>query len=176
MIKDRKKKGFTLIETIIYIALVSVLSTIVIESLLYTVKDFYAVRLSRELNQSMTVAMERLYYEMRNSYDVDVSRTTFDANIGRLTLLKHDPVTNTNTSVEFYVTPENGLAVREGGVEKGTLTSSRITATSFRVRDLTVNQYPHTIKVEITLTATNAQGETSHVDANPVVAIRGTVH
>lgn len=143
-----KKSGFTLVEMIIYIAFFAVLSVLAIEAIMIVMKSFYTLRLTQNINQSATTALERMSREVRNAYDIDTAGSTFTTNPGHLTLRTKDSG-GANTTVEFYVS--NGqVGIKEGGVDKGSLMTKSTTVTNLVFRQITTTN-SKAIKIEMSL-------------------------
>lgn len=96
------RRGFTLVEMIVYIAIFSILSLSAVNGTLQTMKAFYSMRAAQNVNQSATTALDRMVFEIRNAYDIDRENSTLGTSPGRLMLLVKDASGNSNT-VEFYV-------------------------------------------------------------------------
>lgn len=141
-------RGFTLVEMIIYIAFFAILSLLAIQATIVVMNSFYTLRLTQNINQSASVALERMSREIRNAYDIDDAQSTFGANPGRLTLKTKDSTDN-DTTIEFYVS--NGkIGIKEGGVDKGVLMTKNATTTNLVFRKIdTVNS--QAVKIEMTL-------------------------
>lgn len=144
-------RGFSLTEMVIYVAILSVLTIVTVNSVFSTIRAFAEFRVSRDLNSSGTSLMERLTREIRMAHGVDAPNSTLGTNPGRLTLLTKD-AGGVDTTVEFYI-ENNALKIREGGVAMGALTSSSTSVTNFIVRSLS-NPKSSAIKAEIVLTST----------------------
>lgn len=143
-----KKSGFTLVEMIIYIAFFAVLSVLAIEAIMVVMKSFYTLRLTQNINQSATTALERMSREIRNAYDIDTAGSTFNTNPGLLTLRTKDSG-GANTTIEFYVS--NGqVGIKEGGVDKGSLMARSTTVTNLVFRQITTTN-SKAIKIEMSL-------------------------
>lgn len=145
------KKGFSLVEMVIYAVILSILTIVTINSTFSIVRSFTEFRVARDLNSSASSLVERVTREIRTAHGIDGAQSTFDASPGRLTLLTKDSG-GADTTVEFYV--ENGiLKIKEGGVAMGALISSSTAVTNFVVRSLS-NPKSSAIKTELGLTAT----------------------
>lgn len=146
--KSNKKSGFTLVEMIIYIAFFAVLSVLAIEALMVVMKSFYTLRLTQNINQSATTALERMSREIRNAYDIDTAGSTFNTNPGHLTLRTKDAF-GANTTMEFYVSG-NQIGIKEGGVDKGFLVAKSTTVTNLVFRQITTTN-SKAVKIEMSL-------------------------
>lgn len=165
-------RGFTLVEMVIYIAFFAVLSTLAVEATITVMKSFYSLRLTQSVNQSATVALERMSREVRNAYDVDTSNSTFNTNPGRLTLNTKD-ASGTNTTIEFYVS-SNQLMLKEGGVDKGSLFSKNVTVTNL-VFHLITTTNSKAIKIEMTLRDERGTLQQT-VKFYDTIILRGSIH
>ena len=128
--KRRNQRGFTLVETLIYVSFLAAFSSLVITSLLLVTKNFYVLRLERELRQSGTVASERILRETRNAYELDIANSDLHVAQGRIILRKKD-LNRNNTTVEFYIDDNSQISLREGGVDKGVLLGKNVRVVSF---------------------------------------------
>lgn len=168
----KKQSGFTLVEMIIYIAFFALLSTLAVEATLVVMKSFYTLRLTQSVNQSATVALERLSREIRNAYDIDVTQSTFGTNPGRLMLNTKD-ASGANTTMEFYVAGGQ-LGLREGGVDKGALVTKSVILTNLVFRSIATPN-SKAIKIEATLQDSRSV-MTQTVKFYDTIVLRGSVH
>ncbi len=82
-------KGYTLVEAIIYIAILAILSIVFI-SLLFTMTQSYTkFRLERDLASSASLGLERLARETRQAKSIDLA-STLGSHPGRLFLKTTD--------------------------------------------------------------------------------------
>lgn len=166
-----RQKGFSLVEMIIYIAFFAVLSLVAMQATLTIMRSFYVIRLTQTINQSATVALERMSREIRNAYDVDDVASVFGVNPGSLTLRTED-ASGANTTIEFFVS-NNQLRIREGGVDKGVLLAKNVTVTNLVFRDITT-LHSRAVKIEMTLRNTRA-GDTRDLVLYDTIVLRGTI-
>lgn len=143
-------RGFTLIEMVVYAAVLGVLSVLAMNSTLIMTQVYSSLRASRDLNQSATTVLERMTREIRTANAIDAS-SVINANPSDLVLNTKDSG-GANTTVEFYVL--NGLInIKEGGVAQGTLMTSSTQVDNFVVRTITSTNFK-AVKIELTMTAT----------------------
>lgn len=141
-------RGFTLVEMIIYIAFFAVLSLLAMQATIAVMRSFYVMRLTQNINQSATVALERMSREVRNAYDIDETQSTLGSSPGRLTLKTEDAM-GTNTTIEFYVSNDQ-VRVKEGGVDRGSFLTKNTTVTNLIFRKITTLN-SQAVKIEMTL-------------------------
>ncbi len=167
-----RTRGFTLVETVIYIAFVAILSVLATEATMIMMRSFYTLRLTNNINQSATVALERMSREIRNSYDIDATESTLGANPGRLTLKTKDSV-GSNTTIEFYISGGQ-IRIKEGGGDKGSLMTKNATVTNLVFRQIaTINS--KAIKIELTLRDVYGAIQKDSNFYNTIV-LRGSAH
>ncbi len=129
-----KKSGYSLVETIIYIALLCILISAIIWSTASIVKAYKKMRTIRDVENSAVAAMDRMEREIRDADSVNASQSTFGTSNGVLTLNGNTP-TGTSETLKFYLT--NGvLYVDQNGTQLGPLTLSDVT-----VSNLTFNYF-----------------------------------
>lgn len=175
------KRGFTLVEMIIYVAFFAVLSVLSINATILVMKSFYTLRINQSISQSATTALERMSREIRNAYDIDTLNTTPLTSPGRLTLLTKTD-TGALTTAEFYVTAGNQINMKVGGVDKGSLMTKTVTATNLVFRLITTANASTTIskavKIEMTLrdSRDTRSGFTKTVKYYDTIVLRGSMH
>ncbi len=73
--KINKNKGYAILETLFYIALLVVLTTVVLNSMLVMMKSFKETKIKNELVQSSFI-MERISREVRKALDINTINAT----------------------------------------------------------------------------------------------------
>src|SRR3989344_4016883 len=76
--------GYTLIETVIYVALIGVMAVFVVSSVIYMFRAFASVRVERNISMSGDVAMEAMVREIRAATSTDLAVSVFNAHPGVL--------------------------------------------------------------------------------------------
>ena len=167
----RLSSGFSLVEIIIYVAFFAVLSLVAMQATFTVMRSFYVIRLTQSVNQSATVALERMSREIRNAYDIDDVGSSFGTNPGRLTLRTED-VLGVNTTIEFYMSGDQ-LHIREGGIDKGALLAKNVTVDNLVFYPIaTLNS--RAVKIEMTLRNTRA-GDTRIITVYDTIVLRGAL-
>ena len=82
------KKGFTLLELLVYIALIAVILVASIDFMWSIMNTRTKSNVTQETQQIARLVMDRIAYEIRGAEDVvkDGGESTFDANPGKITL------------------------------------------------------------------------------------------
>lgn len=113
-----KSSGYTLMEAVVYVAILAVFSVIAVNAIIIILGSFRHVRAERTVNTAATVAFERMVRDTRTAESITTLQSTFDTNPGRLTLVNPD-----TSTTEFYI-EGSALKVKENGAYAGTLTAS----------------------------------------------------
>ncbi len=145
-----RKKGFSLIEMTIYVFFVGTFSVLALNGVFQAIEVFADFRMTRNLNSTAEVILDRVTREVRQAYDVDQAESSFSAHPGKLTLKTIDP-SDVDTTVEFYI-DSGSVKIKEGGVEQGLLGSSDVAVDIF-VFDFISNANAKAIKTRLQLTA-----------------------
>ena len=170
-LKDKtQKKGFSLIEVLLYVGLFTMLSVMSMSALFQTIKAFNDLRISRDINDSSVKVMERLTRDVKSATAVDIANSTFGSSPGRLTLSTVN-ASGTLMTVEYYVTGSS-LHVKENGVDKGSLMSSKTTINALVFYYINTGA---TLGVKIDLHLSSARGVVSDIDHfYDTIELRGT--
>ena len=148
-----KNRGLTLVEMIVYIAVLILLTTAIVNSIVSLSLTYRQFKVAKRVGQSAMLAMERISREIRNADSVDTAQSLLDAHPGALQLNATTPG-GTARIVKFYL--EDGtLKVSENGVAQGPLISSRASTTNLVFR-LIPTPNSEAVKIEMTITATSS--------------------
>lgn len=125
------RKGFSLIEMVVYVAILVFMLIIVIEVVFSITRANRTLKSARAIELSAVTALERINREVRNADTIDTAASTFGANPGTLSLDGRDAL-GAAYSVEFYLSAGK-VRVRENGADAGplTLASSSVTSLIF---------------------------------------------
>ncbi|MEK7585108.1 MAG: type II secretion system protein [Patescibacteria group bacterium] len=155
------QRGYTLIEAIIYVAILAMLCVTFISLLFAMTRSYTSFRLAREITDSALIALERMTYEIRRASSIDLAQSTLDTHPGHLTLNTTDE-NDAPTTIEFYLTADNILLIEEGGAGQTASTSAaRITVENLVFKQINTTE-GEAVKVELTLS--NNQGQVSRTE------------
>ena len=114
--KTQNKNGFSIIEIMVYLAIFTALSVLVINSFIVILSSFNITNMNRKLLESSTVSMERISREIRQA-------KTADTTVAGVLNLTGDTATK--------IAKENGsLNLYKNNVLQGNLLGQNITITS----------------------------------------------
>lgn len=173
------QKGFTLVETIIYVALFTVLSLAVVSSLVLTTDAARAARINYSLQNEGYGAMEAVARLVRQASALDQGASVFDSDDGKIIITVPDSVGNT-TLYEIAVTdsyytvnsPNNGVrAVQVRDFSQSlpqAYTSSRIEVEILRFRRVQTGA-GIAVSIQLTLRDTRSKTQKSATFYNTVI-------
>ena len=141
--KTQNKKGFSIIEVMVYLAIFTALSILVINSFIFILSSFNVTNMNRKLLESGTVSMERISRDIRQSNSIDASTTST-----MLVLNSHD---ESNNSIVIKFISENGnLNLYINNALQGNLLGQKLTVTNLVFNRITTSA-SSAVKVQMTL-------------------------
>ena len=166
--KINKNKGYSLIEIVVYLAIFSALSVLVINSFIVILGSFNTTRANRDLLQSGSKTMERLSREIRQAESVDLVNSTLGSSPGVLQLNSRDSA-GTAMTVRFAIASGN-LNLYENGTLVDNLVTENISPTSLIFRRITTTN-GDAVKIELTVQDTSSSKTENFYNT---VILRGT--
>lgn len=163
--------GYSLIETVMYIALFVLLASVLVGTLFGMTSAYREIRVNDDLLDSSSVAMERMTREIRDAVSIDTGASTFGATPGTLTLNSLDG-SGAPKTVEFNVAGSGALDILDStdGTARD-LTGGHVVVTSLVFRNVTT-AIGSAVKVEATFQSVRAPGQT--VTESGTAMLRGS--
>ncbi len=156
-IKNSKKnfngKGFSLIEVIIYVALLAVLIGAITWSIGSILHTYNRMKDERDMESSAISSMDRMVKEIRNAKSVDLLHSATSTSNGYLTLNGFDSV-GSSTVIKFYLS-NSRVYVDQAGIQLGPLTLENILVPSLVFRYFT-NASSSGVKIELGLQSSSS--------------------
>jgi type II secretory pathway pseudopilin PulG len=119
---SNSKKGFSLMEMIIYIAILVLILVVVINILFNIISSQKKFKTARSVENSAAYTLDRINREIRDATTIDTAGSIFNANPGKLMLNSTDSNGNART-VEFFISSST-VHIKENGVDLGRLTQA----------------------------------------------------
>lgn len=166
-IKLNKKKGISLIEIIIYIAIFSMISILVMNSFIVVLSSFSAVRVNHDLLNSGNNTMEKISREIRQAKNVDLVNSVFNSNSSILTLTAVDGI-----STVKFIKEGGDLNYYRNGVLVGNLLVEKVSLNAFRLTHI-VTTKGEAVVIEITVQSIRGKINKTEKFYNTVV-VRGS--
>ncbi len=169
MKKQKTIQGFSLAEILVYVAIFSAMSVVVIQAYIVITSSFSATRTARDLLESGSTAMERISREVRQASSIDTANSTFGSNPGVLALMSTDSGGASET-VKFS-TASGALNLYYNGSLVSNLLGQNISVTNLVFRRI-VTVKGEAVKVEMTLTDTRSKNAPTELFYDTII-LRG---
>lgn len=166
-LRSKDISGYSLVEMVIYLAILSVVSLIVINTILSFSQSYGNLRALRLLDHSASSALERMTRDIRSATSVDTANSALGVSPGVLTLLTSASATTT----KFYVL-NNILQVDVNNASSGPLTVSKSSITNLTFTKLS-NGTTTAVKIDMTVSATDGTVSKSKNYHSTVVVLKG---
>ncbi len=147
-IQRNGQRGFSLTETIVYIAILAIISTAFTVTSVTLLKTFAYVRASSDLAQTATFALERMTREIRFAYNVDTGGSVLLVHPGTLALDTLD--TSGSPSTALFTLSGGQLMLIEGGGTPTPLTRNGVTITNLTFTH-TLGTFTEAVRIDLTL-------------------------
>lgn len=145
--KLKPDSGYTLVEAIIYIAILAALTVTFISLLFIMTRSHTKFRLERDIASSASLGLERLAREARQAASVDLA-SALGSHPGRL-LLNTTDENGAATTVDFYLS-DGTLMVKQGSALAASTTAARIRVDNLVFRQINTAE-SSAVKIEMTL-------------------------
>lgn len=155
-----RKKGVSLLETIIYVSILAMIFVVVINTVIVVSNSFGKARVKRNITAQGGAALERILREARLADSVDIIGSTLGVHPGELHLNTIvGPNDETKTTRNFSL-QGNDLMIREGTSEAVALTSG-VEITNLVFYFLTASTTSEAIRIEMALSDSAGRFQTS---------------
>jgi hypothetical protein len=166
---SRKKNGYSLVEMIIYVTILSVFTWTIINTVLSLSESYRTLLALRIVDNTGITAMERMTRDIRAASSVDTTNSTLGSNPGVLTLI--DTANGVSTTTKFYIA-SGTLKVDVNSVYDGPLSDAGVTITNLVFRQLTSST---TAAVKIDMTVQGVDGPITETKSYHSTVILGGV-
>ena len=168
MTNNKLTKGYSLAEMIIYIAILSIVSILVINTVLSFTRGYRDVMALRMIDHSSLDVMERITRDIRSATQIDNVNSVFGTNPGVLMLVS--TVNGVSTVTKFYL--EKGIIKLDiNGSYFGPLTLFNTTVNSLVFTKLD-SGISNAVKIDMTVSST-AGGVTKTKTYHSTIVLRG---
>lgn len=148
-VKCSAKGGFTLLEALLYVVLLVIISVFVVGAILSMARAASEVRLSRAINNSAAVSLERMVRDIREADEIDETGSIFGTHPGRLTLRASDDDGN-STTTEFELDADDILTVEVNAGGQAPLTAEELEVSNLIFRQI-VSSSSRAVKIELAM-------------------------
>ncbi|MEK7567224.1 MAG: hypothetical protein AAB527_03780 [Patescibacteria group bacterium] len=153
--ENRKLKiasGYSLIETVVYAAILATLAIFVVNTLIISFKAFNQGRTNRRIVIDAETALERIVRESRMASSVDEAQSIFDSSQSNLVLNSQVSAEDAASIVKKFFISGGRLAFQEGAGSARFLTAPNTSVSSFVVSK-SDSAHSQSVKVSLVLVA-----------------------
>ena len=163
--------GYSLIETVVYVALFVLLAAVLVGTLYGMDSAYRQIRANDDLLDSAELSMGRMMLEIRSATGIDTGASTFGTSPGVLTLNSLD-ASGAPKTVKFDLS-SGALEVLDSTVgTPADLTGGQVEVTSLVFRDIATTATSSAVRVEATFTSLRAPA--TSVTETDTAVLRGS--
>ncbi len=161
--------GVTLVEVLLYSALLAVLSVALINCLLVMLRSYTETRVNDDLLESAQVSLERISREVRSGTGADTATSVFGTSPGILKINTTDSGGTAKT--EQFDVSSGALRFTDNGTLSGNITGAHVSVTSLIFRNITTTA-GSAVRIELTLRSLRSSSNKS-ITVYDTIAFRG---
>ncbi len=99
---QQKQKGFSIMEIIIYLALLIIVSVLIIQSIISLFKNYNIVKTNQDLESTAINILDKINRDVKNTQDISIDKSVFLNPHGTLFL-----VNSSSSTIKFVLENEN---------------------------------------------------------------------
>ena len=132
MKKNTPNKGFTIIETLVYMSLLVVIGLVVVDSTVSLFASYSQVRVAQDMETTAIQVLDKISRDVRNATSIVENQSSFNIPESYVTLTVPNSLGGSD-SIKYYAS--NGkVSVDKNGVYLGTLSLPSITVNNFELK------------------------------------------
>ncbi|MBU3668442.1 MAG: hypothetical protein FGM57_00575 [Candidatus Taylorbacteria bacterium] len=148
MRKQNVQQGVSIVETLIYMALLAVIALGLVQGMYSLTTSYRNVRVYRSIETASVQSMDRIIRDIRSATGINTSQTSYNVSQGSLSLNTVDS-NGTGMTVRYYLaTTTSQIMVEENGSLLGPITPSDMSVDSLIFRSYATTT-SSAIKVEM---------------------------
>ena len=152
------QRGFSLVEMLFYVALLSLSLLAVMQTLVVVTRSYGVFKAAQHIEQEASAAGERMIREIRDANGINDAGSALSSHPGKLLLTSTD-ASGVPRTVEFSLSGSQ-LSLKENGVVTGLLTSPKTSISTLVFRKITTTRSKG-IKIEMILQAGSGVASTT---------------
>lgn len=157
--KKVKQKGFTLVEILVYVSVLTVISVSIVSFLFWAIKTNAKSRTAAEISDNARRAMETMVYEIRQATGVYTPTSIFDASPGQLSLeTKINPLDNEIKTYEDFYLADGKLYLKKEGTAPEQITSDQIRVSNLIFKYVGFSGNLASVQIDLRVEDTNSSG------------------
>ncbi len=146
--QKNSKRGVSIVETLVYIALFTMLLIGIVQGLYTLTASYKNVRVYRSIELAAISAMDRMTRDIRSATSINTSQTSYNVSQGALSLSTYDSSGNPLTVRYYLATTTARIMLEENGVSLGPITPNDVAVDSLIFKSYSTTT-SSAIKIEI---------------------------
>lgn len=144
------RKGFTLVEVLIYISVLAIIIAAVSSFLLWQISSNAKSRATRETQYNVARALSIMTQEIREAKSVYIPTSIFDINLGQLSLetTKYLPAGETASYIDFFICGTQ-LCLKKESQNPDAITSSTVKISNLIFRQIATTSTAPSIQINL---------------------------
>ncbi len=166
------KKGFTLIELIIYIATFSFVLVFLVSFVFNLINVQAKIKINKEVLENNQRAMEIMLSYIKQSQDIYTPTSFFDNHPGQLSLktAQNTPEGEEETYLDFYLDENERICFKEEGSEEVALTSEKVEINNMVFNYLIDSNNNKSIRIELSAIYRNPSTKISYQATSTLIS------
>ena len=157
-----KKLGYSLVEMLIYVAILAFICIVVVSTITSFSQSYRNITALRLLDHSANDSLERMTRDIRASISIDLTNSLFGTSPGVLVLQ------NNSTTTKFYIF-NKALQVDVNNASSGPITNSKASITNLVFTKIS-NSISVAIKIDMTISATDGQATKTKIYHSTIIS------
>lgn len=156
-IRGKRSGGLSLLESVIYTAILAIVLVVTINSAILTARAFSEARVRRAVTEQGVAAVDRIVREIRLAHSVDTSASTLGAHPGVLVLKTVASASDDTETTKQFSLSDSALVLTESG-EAIPITSG-MEVSNLVFRHIQNSNISEAVRIELTIAGSRSGSE-----------------
>ncbi len=169
------KKGFTLIELIIYIAVFVIVITLITGFVFNLIRVQARIKANKEVTENNQRAIETISRHLKHAQGIYLPTSSFDSHPGQISIetSENKPSGEDLTYSDFYLDENNRLCLKQEGADGIPLTSEKIKINNLVFNRLIDSANNQSIRIELSAVYDNPSGFAAYKATSTLISTVG---
>ena len=150
---QKNKSGFSLMETIIYFALLAVITALVSQSIISLFKNYNIVKANQDIEYNAINIFDKLSRDTHDAKNILISQSSFSSPFGVIALnISSSTDINASNTIKYYL-EDSKIKYMKDGIYLGNLSTNSVNVSNFKIFYINSSS-TESIKVEMNLEVT----------------------
>lgn len=150
-LKNHRKTGFSLIELLIYVAVITIIISAVVGFGSWAIQVGTKTKVNSEIVNNGRLAMDTMVYEIKKAYSVYTPTSVFDIHPGQLSLEQLNATTTESSSFIDFFLCDQAICLKREGASAIAITSSQVRVTNLVFKQLLNSTNTPSIQITFTV-------------------------